>query len=234
VALAELNRERQQKRIRDAQELTKCLTSGMGLLTPDQVRQIANAVTHTNNEPMETLRRLGILIEENPHASSADLNEAVESAVQALITGAKNTKERQRKPGPSQPQGSWRDVFKLMEDDQRRDIRQLEAAVGMRESIETSSTPSTRSRRGLSTRTPFPWTGGSPCRCLTSWVRESAPGSRWFQPVMTNRSRGIGDLDMAGLHIGAPARLQRGGRMLQPDSASTQLGRGPGELPPPE
>jgi hypothetical protein len=78
----------------------------MGLLTPEQVRQITNAVTGTNNEPMETLRsfneRLEILIEEKPHASSADLKEAAESAVQALITGARNAKERQRKPGPRQ------------------------------------------------------------------------------------------------------------------------------------
>jgi hypothetical protein len=61
----------------------------MGLLTPDQVRQIANAVTGTNNEPMEVLRglneRLDILSEENPQASNAELAAAVESAVQALV-----------------------------------------------------------------------------------------------------------------------------------------------------
>jgi hypothetical protein len=62
-----------------------------------------------------------------------------------------------------------------------------------------------------------------------SW--ESAPGSRWFQPAVIDRSRGIGNLGMAGLHIGAPARLQRGGRTIQPDGASTPLGGGPGELP---
>ncbi len=44
--------------MRDAQELNKCLNSGVGLLTPDQVRQIADAVTVTNNEPMEVLRSL--------------------------------------------------------------------------------------------------------------------------------------------------------------------------------
>jgi hypothetical protein len=43
-----------------------------------------------------------------------------------------------------------------------------------------------------------------------SW--ESAPGSRWFQPAVIDRSRG--DLGMAGLHIGTPARLQRGRRTL--------------------
>jgi hypothetical protein len=41
AAVAKLNRERQQKRLRDAQELTKCLSSGMDLLTPGQVRQIS-------------------------------------------------------------------------------------------------------------------------------------------------------------------------------------------------
>jgi hypothetical protein len=62
-----------------------------------------------------------------------------------------------------------------------------------------------------------------------SW--ESAPGTRWFQPAIIDRSRGIDVLGMAGLHIGAPAHLQRGGRTLQPDGASTPLGGGPGELP---
>jgi len=62
-----------------------------------------------------------------------------------------------------------------------------------------------------------------------SW--ESAPGSRWLQPAVIDRSRGISDLGMAGLQIGAPARLQRVRRTLQPDGASTPLGGGPGELP---
>jgi hypothetical protein len=62
-----------------------------------------------------------------------------------------------------------------------------------------------------------------------SW--ESAPGSRWLQPAMVDRSRGIGDLGMAGLSIRAPARLQRGGRALQPARASTTLGGSSGELP---
>jgi hypothetical protein len=62
-----------------------------------------------------------------------------------------------------------------------------------------------------------------------SW--ESAPGSRWLQPAMVDRSRGIGDLGMASLNIGAPARLQRGGGALQPVGASTPLGGSSGELP---
>jgi hypothetical protein len=36
---------------------------------------------------------------------------------------------------------------------------------------------------------------------------------------------------MAGLNIGAPAHLQRGGRALLPAEASTPLGGGAGELP---
>ncbi len=44
--------------MKDTQELNKCLNSVMGLLTPDQVRQIADAVTGTNHEPMEVLRSL--------------------------------------------------------------------------------------------------------------------------------------------------------------------------------
>jgi hypothetical protein len=70
------------------------------------VQLITNAAAGTNNEPIEVLRslneRLDILREENPQASNADLKEAAESAMQALITGAKNAKERQQKPGPRQ------------------------------------------------------------------------------------------------------------------------------------
>jgi hypothetical protein len=39
------------------------------------------------------------------------------------------------------------------------------------------------------------------------------------------------DLGMAGLNIGAPARLQREGRVLLPAGASTSLGGSSGELP---
>jgi hypothetical protein len=48
---------------------------------------------------------------------------------------------------------------------------------------------------------------------------------------MADRDQGIGDLGMAGLNIGVPARLQRGGRALQPAGASTPLGGSSGELP---
>jgi hypothetical protein len=62
-----------------------------------------------------------------------------------------------------------------------------------------------------------------------SW--ESAPIPGWCRPSVADRGRGIGDLGMAGLNIGAPARLQRGGRALLPAGASTPLGGGSGELP---
>jgi hypothetical protein len=54
-----------------------------------------------------------------------------------------------------------------------------------------------------------------------SW--ESAPGVGWSRPAMADRGRGIGVLGMAGLNIGAPARLQRGGRVLLSAGASTPL-----------
>jgi hypothetical protein len=63
-----------------------------------------------------------------------------------------------------------------------------------------------------------------------SWESATVPG-RWGHPSVADRGRGIGDLGMAGLNIGAPARLQRGGRALPPVGASTPLGGGSGELP---
>ena len=62
-------------------------------MRPEQVRQIATAVTGTDNEPMDALRsfnkRLRILIEENPHASQANLREEVEDAVRVIVTRAR-------------------------------------------------------------------------------------------------------------------------------------------------
>ncbi len=102
--LAEQDQERQLGLLRDQQELNRCLNSGMGILTQEQVRQIANAVAGTNKEPMELLRglneRLVALGEENPQASSTALEQAAESAVQALVDSAKSARERQQKPGP--------------------------------------------------------------------------------------------------------------------------------------
>ncbi len=98
AALAKLNKERQQKRPRDAQELTRCLSAGMDLLTPGQVRQITDAATEAGNEPMDALRsfskRLRALREENPHASETDLREAVKGAVQLIVTRAREQGQR--------------------------------------------------------------------------------------------------------------------------------------------
>jgi hypothetical protein len=106
AALAEQDWERQQGLLRDAQELNRSLNSGLGLPTPEQVRRITCAVTGTNKEPMEVLRglneRLVIFSEENPQASSTNIEQAAESAVQALIAGAKNAKDQQRMPKPRQ------------------------------------------------------------------------------------------------------------------------------------
>ncbi len=63
-----------------------------------------------------------------------------------------------------------------------------------------------------------------------SWESAAMPG-RWGHPSAADRGRGVGDLDMAGLNIGAPTRLQRGGRALPPAGASTPLGGDSGELP---
>ena len=63
-----------------------------------------------------------------------------------------------------------------------------------------------------------------------SWESAAVPG-RWGHPSAADRGRGADDLDMAGLNIGAPARLQRGGRALPPAGANTPLGVNSGELP---
>ncbi len=63
-----------------------------------------------------------------------------------------------------------------------------------------------------------------------SWESAAVPG-RWGHSSAPGRGRGVDDLDMAGLNIGAPTRLQRGGRTLPPADASTPLGGDSGELP---
>ncbi len=98
TALAAFNRERQQERLRTAQELAECLGSGMDLLTPEQVAQITEAAAAAGGEPREALRsfgeRLRDLRKENPHASEADLKEAVKSAVQAMIAKARGQRRQ--------------------------------------------------------------------------------------------------------------------------------------------
>jgi hypothetical protein len=105
-ALTEQDRERQQRLaaeqeqdVGDRRDLAECLNSGMGLLTRDQVQRVANAVQGTNKGPMEALRglitQLVALGEGNPQASSAEVGQAAESAVQTLVANARRAKERQ-------------------------------------------------------------------------------------------------------------------------------------------
>ena len=93
TALAAFNRERRQEQLRTAQELVDCLGLGMDLLSVEQIKQIKEAATAAGSEPGEALRsfgeRLRDLRKENPHASEADLKEAVKGAVQAMIAKAR-------------------------------------------------------------------------------------------------------------------------------------------------
>jgi hypothetical protein len=119
----------------------------------------------------------------------------------------------------------------------RQEERHTLAGGGHRASgsIGMNSAPDMHPSRGWSARSPFPSRGGPPYRWRKSWPRsrswESAPGARWSRPAMADRDRGIGDLGMTGLNIGAPAGLQRGGRALLPAGTSTPLGGSSGELP---
>jgi hypothetical protein len=98
TALAASNRERRQEQLRAAQELVDCLGSGMDLLSVEQIKQIKEAATAAGSEPGEALRsfgeRLRDLRKENPHASDADLKEAVKGAMQAMITKARGQRRR--------------------------------------------------------------------------------------------------------------------------------------------
>jgi hypothetical protein len=59
---------------------------------------------------------------------------------------------------------------------------------------------------------------------------DDMPGAGCLHPAPSNRNQEIGDLGIARLHIGAPARLQRGRRAVQSGGSSTPLVRDPGEL----
>jgi uncharacterized NAD-dependent epimerase/dehydratase family protein len=93
ASLVATNRERRQEQLKAAQELVECLGAGMDLLSTEQVKQIREAAAAAGNEPGEALRsfgeRLKDLRKENPHASEADLKEAVKNAVQAMINRAR-------------------------------------------------------------------------------------------------------------------------------------------------
>jgi hypothetical protein len=126
TALTAFNRERQQERLRTAQELVECLGSGMDLLTPEQVAQITEAAAAAGSEPGEALRsfgeRLRDLRKENPHASEADLKEAVKGAVQAMIAKARGQRRRADTQRVAAESYMPRDVARLPE--MRRMTRQ--------------------------------------------------------------------------------------------------------------
>jgi hypothetical protein len=98
TALAAFNRERRQEQLRTAQELVDCLGTGVDLLSVEQIKQIKEAAAAAGSKPGEALRsfgeRLRDLRKENPHASKADLKEAVKGAVQAMIAKARGQRRR--------------------------------------------------------------------------------------------------------------------------------------------
>jgi hypothetical protein len=99
-----------------------------------------------------------------------------------------------------------------------------------------SSRPTMSPPRDQKVGNPFTWTGCPPFRWPTSLGKRigTVPGRntwRWLcAPAQPGRSREIGDLDMAGLHIGAPSRLARGGRVVRPGGSSMPLIGDTGEL----
>ncbi len=91
----------------------------MDLLTPEQVAQITEAAAATGSEPREALRsfreRLRDLRKENPHASEADLKEAVKGAVQAMIAKARGQRRRADTQRVAAESDTPRDVARLPE-----------------------------------------------------------------------------------------------------------------------
>jgi hypothetical protein len=126
AALANINRERRQKRLRNAQELIECLGSGMDLLSPEQVGQITEAGAAAGSEPRDALRsfgeRLRDLRDENPHNSEADLREAVKGAVQEMIARSRDQRQRVDTQRVAAESDTPRDVTRLPET--RRTTRQ--------------------------------------------------------------------------------------------------------------
>jgi hypothetical protein len=125
-ALANISKERRQKRLRSAQDLNECLGAGMDLLSPEQVAQITEAATAAGSEPRNALRsfgeRLRDLRDENPHASEADLREAVKGAVQAMIARSREQRQRVGTQRVAAESDTPRDVTRLPET--RRTARQ--------------------------------------------------------------------------------------------------------------
>ncbi len=117
VALANCNKERHQKGLRSAQELNEC--SGMDLLTLEQVGQVTEAATAAGSKPRDALRsfgeRLRDLRDENPHASEANLREAVKGAVQAMIARSREQRQRVGAQRVAAESETPRDVLRLSE-----------------------------------------------------------------------------------------------------------------------
>jgi hypothetical protein len=124
--LAKLNKERRQKRLRNAQEINECLGSGMDLLTPEQVGQIMEAAAAAGSEPLDALRSFGErfrnLRDKNPHASETDLREAVKGAVQVMIARSRKQRQRAGTQGVAAESETPREVLRLPE--ARRAARQ--------------------------------------------------------------------------------------------------------------
>jgi hypothetical protein len=98
----------------------------MDLLTPEQVAQIMEAAAAAGSEPREVLRnfgeRLRDLRNENPHASEANLKEAVKGAVQAMIAKSRGQRRRADTQRVAAESDTPRDVARLPET--RRATRQ--------------------------------------------------------------------------------------------------------------
>ena len=126
TSLVATNRERRQEQLKAAQELVECLGAGMDLLSAEQVKQIKEAAAAAGNEPGEALRsfgeRLRDLRRENPHASEADLKEAVKSAVQAMINRARGPRRHADTRQATAESETQRDTVRLPET--RRATRQ--------------------------------------------------------------------------------------------------------------
>jgi hypothetical protein len=86
---------------------------------PEQVAQITEAAVVAGSEPREALRsfreRLRDLRKENPHASEANLKEAVKGAVQAMITKARGQRRRSDTQRVAAESDTPRDVARFPE-----------------------------------------------------------------------------------------------------------------------
>jgi hypothetical protein len=98
----------------------------MDLLSPEQVGQITEVAAAAGSEPQDALRsfgeRLRDLRDKNPHASKADLREAVKGAVQAMIAISREQRRRADTQQVAAESDTLRDVMRLPE--ARRTTRQ--------------------------------------------------------------------------------------------------------------